>query len=771
MTTAFLLAGLLTLAPADVSLEWAKDHLSAIHVGADTLAVTGDGLPMAARGTPNDWNGPKTTAVDAATNSVTRTYAWGTFKLTLTPGAGRLDLLTEISNTTAVPTDGMYCSLLHLTLPGGGSRPPVHWRDGLVALVNGEELNSPLVTAELHKTRARPDEFEVLLHLDPARHPHHAVVADRFFDVPGRPIAPGQSDRYRLSLRFGPPDATDEQLLADVYAERRRVRPDVLDWPDRRPMGTIFLCNSNLHWPKNPRGWLCGKGQGNDVTTEAGLVEFGRGLLEYADRSVGILKANNAQGVIVWDVEGAEWWHPITYVGNPQLIAQVAPEMDRFSDAFCRRFTDAGLKLGVTIRPTEVFYDAKHVLTHRDVADPVELMATKIAYAKKRWGATLFYLDSDVFTGPGIPWVMPAAMLETLHQRFPDVLIIPEWAQLDHYRFAAPYKSCNLGAIRTEPYAQAIYPEAFSVVAPNEDLLENHWDEYLLGRLSGDVLLFPAWYAASENRLVALVYREAEWRRHGPGAYLFDLAAACKSPDPEHRYHAAFALGVQATPEAQAALAGLLGDDDPLVRRAALLALGRQKTLADPALPDRLLAMMADAKTEPFLKPLLAKAVAPAGAAAVPKLTALLDSKSDDARRGAMDALALIKIATPETVTKLVAFVASKDKREVLKALYTLGEIGAKSAFDTVLAQLANPDEDIAQQAARALGKLGDLRAVEPLIKAFGRNWHTVVVYSIRDDLHRALQALTGAILDEDNGEAATGRWRDWLKTHRDKLP
>lgn len=770
MNTAWLLAGLLLAAPAQVGLEWGKDGLTGIKLAGQTLAVTrGGGVPMTALTKPSDWGGPTATVVDAATGSITRSYKWGSCRVTLTPGPDRLDLLVELTNTTAGLIDGVYCSVLKFALPGGSSYQPVKWRDGVVALLNQEQLTSPQVGSSLEKTRSQPDEYQVLLRVEPGRSPHHAVVADKYFAVPGRPLAPGASDRYRLSLRFGAAGTPTAELLADSYAERRRLQPRTLNWPDRRPIGTLFLCNSNLHWPKNPRGWLQGKGQGNDITTEEGLVALGKAFMEYADRSVSLVKQQHGQGVIIWDLEGAEWWHPITYVGNPQLIGLVAPEMDRFSDEFCRRFTAAGLRVGVTIRPTEVFYNEKKVLTHRDVADPVELMATKIAYAKQRWGATLFYLDSNVYTGPGIPWVMPDMMLEELNRRFPDVLIIPEWENLGHYRFAAPYKSCNLGAIRSNGTAQAIWPEAFSVVAPNTALLENNYADYLAGRLAGDVLLFPAWYAAGENRMVGLVYREAEWVKHGPSA---DLSAAdATSPDPERRYHAAALLGRQG---AQAALSALLSDTDPLVQRAALVALAAQPSLTEPALLDKLLGMLANPRLEPLLKPLLAKALAPAGHAAVPQLVKLLDSKDDGTRRGSLDALALLKPDSPElasaAVAKLLPFVTSKDKREALKAMHALGKLGARPAFDALLAQLANKDEDLAQAAVRALGGLGDLRAVEPLVKAFSRGWATVVVYSIRNDLHQALQRLTGAILDEDNGEAAAGRWRKWVVEHKETL-
>ena len=224
-----------------------------------------------------------------------------------------------------------------------------------------------------------------------------------------------------------------------------------LKWPDRRPIATVFLCNSAWGLPKNPRGWF----QGNkdvDVTTPEGLEKFGAKLMAYADNCVVRMKKMNAQGVIVWDIEGEEMPHAISYIGDPRTLPKIAPEMDRFADAFMKKFSDAGFKLGVTIRPTEVYQPGvagKPAWDHRLVRDPVALMSAKIEYAQKRWGCTIFYLDSNVFGNDMmseeqrkklrfIPWIMPIAMLGKLAALHPDCVIIPEWSEKIDYACSAP---------------------------------------------------------------------------------------------------------------------------------------------------------------------------------------------------------------------------------------------------------------------------------------------------------------------------------------------
>ena len=74
--------------------------------------------------------------------------------------------------------------------------------------------------------------------------------------------------------------------------------------------------------------------------------------MKWADRSIEVLKDTNAQGMIVWILEG-EQYPAINYVGDRHNFMTLAPEMEyrRAVDAFFRKFRDAGLRVGLTLRP------------------------------------------------------------------------------------------------------------------------------------------------------------------------------------------------------------------------------------------------------------------------------------------------------------------------------------------------------------------------------------------------------------------------------------
>src|SRR5260370_11868744 len=66
-------------------------------------------------------------------------------------------------------------------------------------------------------------------------------------------------------------------------------------------------------------------------------------------------------------------------------------------DAYFQRFRAAGLKVGVCIRPQQItMVDGKPVQGVADDEHAAELLKSKIESARKRWGCSLFYIDSTV---------------------------------------------------------------------------------------------------------------------------------------------------------------------------------------------------------------------------------------------------------------------------------------------------------------------------------------------------------------------------------------
>ena len=709
---------------------------------------------------------------------------WGTVSCTYALIDNRLDMLVKIVNTSTNEIDGVELTLLKLLWPGktGGTIDNDRVLGYLmasndqtsVALCNWEA--SRPVRVSLAAREGQDQGAAISLVVPKEEWPHHPIVDDAYFQIPGRPIAPGASDQYHVSVHMGPADAGVPQLCKAMLDQFRKDRPMMLKWPDRRPIGRIFLANSWTQWKTNPRGYLFGKGQKNDVFTPEGLAEFRLALLASADVYIKNLKDNGAQGAIIWDLEGAEFWHPMTYIGNPHQMSLVSPEMERCADEFMRKFREAGLRVGVTLRPTEISLGGKPwtKFWHRDTKDPVEHLAAKIQYCKSRWGCTIFYLDSNVYgtynawdvevTDKRIPWVMPTRILAEIAKRHPDVLIIPEHENAGYYAFAAPYKTQMIEQYASNPNAQAIWPESFSVVISDERTMEYRWEPYLAACLRGDVLFTEAFYTPLYNVYVRLINEEAGYLKTGWPKALVDRANAkalfplTQDPDARTRYHAARALGQIKRPDAVVALGAMLGDSNLVVRKAALVALGQGGRLDDPQLIASLAGMLRNPdKTTGFLKVVAAETLGAAGEPAVGPLVDLLNSKeAGPSVPSAIRALGLTRTKNP-SAHEAVVVVLKDPKRDYwtrLLACRAAGEAKMETAVEPLLACLPAGNEDLTEAAIIALGQIGDPRAIQPLVSLFDRKFNSWTRMRIPQAMDNALRQLTGKDL---NGKDA---WR-----------
>ncbi|WP_437691712.1 MFS transporter [Sorangium sp. So ce176] len=146
------------------------------------------------------------------------------------------------------------------------------------------------------------------------------------------------------------------------------------------------------------------------------------------------------------------------------------------------------------------------------------------------------------------------------------------------------------------------------------------------------------------------------------------LRALLESPSPRDRVAAARVLGLAGRASLQRALARLLGDPDPAVRRAAVRA---SSSVADP----RLLPMLADALAERPLASAAARAIEVLGDAAIPELAARLDD--DGTQRAA-------RLAIPRVLARL----------------------SSQGALDALLAHIAHPDEALRQKVLASASRL-----------------------------------------------------------------
>ena len=455
---------------------------------------------------------------DTETQTLSYRLGWGTISVHYVQEYDRLNLFFTVTNTTDTWTI-MGVNLFPLTLrfpvfPEGytGTAPkmgyngdgptaiPADWGTGTMVLTNNDTAKPLYVGLFTDPMTATDMNYDLWVGSTPLQYQPGSWTK---FD---RPIAPGQSDQYSVSLRFGPTGATATELAPDIYASAAENFPYALHWDDRRPIGQIQLALYTSRSKTNPRGFF---DKSVNVLTTAGLRDFRRRLLASADRSVTVLKNMNAQGMIVWNLEG-EQYRAVTYVGDPTKLKVLAPEMEYNSavDSYFARFRNAGLRVGVAIRAQKLVKDATGAWKQVESSDPYKNIKAKIAYAHNRWGATLFYIDSNVDTG-GNGEIDDPMIFKKLAAAFPDCLIIPEHENTRYYAFTSPYHELRYGETSTPDVAREAYPEAFSTIyVPGGDI-DGHHDELVTAVRNGDILMFPGWFDSPENAKVKAIYDEA----------------------------------------------------------------------------------------------------------------------------------------------------------------------------------------------------------------------------------------------------------------------
>jgi hypothetical protein len=337
------------------------------------------------------------------------------------------------------------------------------------------------------------------------------------------PIPSGGHRVYTLMVRIADPGSDSFDAAPEIYAAFKEKHPPLLQWEDRRPIAMVMIASSGaMHKSaSNPRGWF------SDPNIDA-LGKFDPERLgDYAERFahdiIKVTRDLNAQGVIIWDVEGQQYPN-ITYVGDPRMIETLAPEMDRHIDFFFETLFRAGLRVGVCIRPSRIRpateEGARHPWRHINMGyDIVEEMSAKIDYAKERWGCTLFYIDTNVNWGfdrdrKPVNWLMRAELLRELVKRHPDVLLVPEFGRLAYYGLVAPYgelRSHGFGNVaRTSDVVRKVYPEAFRVINIVDGDIEGRRRDLVRGVKEGDVLMTHGWWwAGPHGRAVVSIYQEA----------------------------------------------------------------------------------------------------------------------------------------------------------------------------------------------------------------------------------------------------------------------
>lgn len=353
-------------------------------------------------------------------------------------------------------------------------------------------------------------------------------------------IEPGKTKTFRVAGRFAEDVESDPNILfPEAYERHRNAYPMVVRWPDRRPVMAWFIADGSSRNARNPRGYFQ-----NPNLNALDPETFRRQALASANRIRTLMDERpvRPQGLIIWDMEGQEFIHPTTYIGDPRAFASgYAAEMNAVADDLFQVFKDAGYRVGVTVRPQYLefgtqlppscTYNKSHdfksyyIKVDNDfkqrfhacydvlglswllvpdanggqtmyptgsLSEVTTLLKNKVRYAHDRWGATLFYIDSAVWSG-GRP--IEASIIGELQKSFPDSLFIPEQEVLSTVSAGVPYSDPRVGTDpRLTPLSwRWVYPTAAFAVALG-DCQGSCWsanlDSFSRGQKIGDIALY-----------------------------------------------------------------------------------------------------------------------------------------------------------------------------------------------------------------------------------------------------------------------------------------
>lgn len=492
-------------------------------------------------------------------------FDWGSINVSYRTQADRLDLVVQIHNTSKAVIEQISADLLTLTLPGEIDKPQVvssqpDWARedaniGAPLVLKAEYPNGILVVTSaapggpLKYELSNGPQGSLILRSILGNEGGSGEVYDGRWNV--RPIKPGKTDKFLVSLRFGRPDADVTSMTKDAATAFRLKHPFRLNWADRRPIGAVHVADGRVS-AANPRGWKHAANipENWDILTDTNYSIFRENLLKGADNIVNVAHREGMQGIIVWQIEGQEFGNAAFY-GEPRLVKWIAPEMDFAADDFFARLRAGGLRVGICIRPPIYkpvdaqgnrtnWKDVKNIVgidwTHpsqqdafhqsfdtifelREAQSPLERLDAKIRYAQQRWGCTLFYIDTNHFSRPRDrsqrDWAWTSKMIsaetfEELQRRHPDVLLIPEHEYVQYWSSTAPYLQPPDYGRFTDSDVRAIYPDAFSVIfnSTGAAYIKANESTFVQAITNGDIMASAGWY--SDDETVQLYRKSAQ---------------------------------------------------------------------------------------------------------------------------------------------------------------------------------------------------------------------------------------------------------------------
>jgi hypothetical protein len=499
--------------------------------------------------------------MDFANNILTYNFSWGTVKNKYTQTGDTLKIETTVSNNANSPVTvaGLNIILFQInfpTLPANFQNshfPQLAYNVNGPGVISADFGSGQVVMAQENPTIPLTSGFN-----STGTNKYLAVLASTALDgqavfAPQNddPVAPGELRTYTNSFRFVPSGTPVANVAGDVYQNFRNAYPFQINWSDHRAIGALFLSSSapgdprvKAGFPTNPRRYF--NDAGINIYTTAGLQTFQSGILSYAQNSVNIIKDVGGQGMITWDIEGQEYPHANSYICQPDMLDRVAPEMNsivnvpgsvyngmKLADAYFKTFKDAGLKIGVCIRPQQftLHADGTADQVYVDKSAVADLLTRKIRYAKDRWNIDMVYIDTAVDINGG---TYEAASFKKVLDAFPGMLLMPEQETVKHYAYTMPWSQFNAGErVRTEDSVRAVYPQAYSAIYVPDSNVDAFYSQLVQGVKNGDILFFRGWFNDSFfNNKVKQIYRDAGVYVPPPTPTLIPTPTPTPSPVP-----------------------------------------------------------------------------------------------------------------------------------------------------------------------------------------------------------------------------------------------
>jgi hypothetical protein len=122
----------------------------------------------------------------------------------------------------------------------------------------------------------------------------------------------------------------------------------------------------------------------------------------------------------------------------------------------------------------------------------------------------------------------------------------------------------------------------------------------------------------------------------------------------------------------------------------------------------------------------------------------IAESKKPDLISYGIDAAQSLPAEDPEISTNIIEVIDLDNKALREKAVAALGDHKVQVAVPKLITLLSGKDENLANLAVVALGKIGDRSAIQPILDLYNRKFQGMAIYSIRGNQDQALQELAG---------------------------